>query len=154
MKHWIAGWSLLVVLVITGCDTVHHSQIQILAPKVERGTKPVATVPASERAVVKQILTDIATRHRFEDRTELSLIPETLCSFAQPDVKHPMSMKAWVVKDRISIDIFQRPPGAGETEAHRKLREEVMSALEKEFGRRLTLVHKMNQASGGAAADR
>jgi hypothetical protein len=154
MKHWIAGLSLLVVLVITGCDTVNHSQIQLRPAPVERGSKAVATVPASERATVKQILTDIATRHRFEDRTELSLIPETLCSFAQPDVKNPMSMKAWVVKDRISIDIFQKPPGAGETEAYRRLREEVMSALEKEFGRRLTLVHKMNQVGGGAAADR
>jgi len=152
MKHWIACSSLLVVLFVTGCDTVNHSQIQILAPKVERGSAAIATVPASERAAVKQIITDIATRLRFEDRTELSLVPETICSFAQPDVKYPMSIKAWVSKDRISIDLFQRPPETGETEAYRKLREQIMSELEKQFGNRLRLIHKMDQVTGGPSA--
>jgi hypothetical protein len=131
MKHWIAGLSLVVALVLTGCDTVNHSQLQVLPPKVERGTPAVATVPAAERMAVKQVL--------------------TICSFAQPDVKYPLRIVAWVTKDRISIDLFQKPPGTGETQAYRDLRVEVMSALDKQFGSRLTLVHKMNQAKGGPA---
>jgi hypothetical protein len=152
MKHWIAGLSLLLIVVATGCDSVNHSQLHILPPKVERGAPPVATVPAAERQTVKQILTEIALRHRFEDRTDLSLIPETICSFAQPDVKHPMRIVAWVSDNRISIDLFQKPPEAGETEAYRKLREEVMSALEKDFGGRLTQAGKLDQVSGGASS--
>jgi hypothetical protein len=151
MKHWIAGLSLVVALVVTGCDTVNHSQIQVVPPKTERGTPAVATVPAAERMAVKQVLTEIAVKHRFEDRTDLSLIPETICSFAQPDVKHPLRIVAWVTKDRISIDLFQKPPGTGETIAYRNLREEVMSALDKQFGSRLKLIHKMDQATGGPA---
>lgn len=149
MKHWIAGLSSLVLLVATGCDTVNHSQIQVLAPRPERGAT--AIVPAAERETVKRVLTDIATRLRFEDRTEISLTPGTICSYAQPDVKYPMSLKAWVAGDRISIDLFQRPPEAGETEAYRTLRHEIISQLKQHFGERLTLVHKMNQASGGTA---
>src|SRR5688572_19792619 len=137
MKHWIAGLSLVVALVATGCDTVNHSQLQVLPKKVERGTPTVATVSAAERQTVKQVLTEIALKHRFEDRTDLSLIPDTICSFAEPDVKFPKRIVAWVSKDRISIDLFQKPPEAGEPEAYRKLREEVMSALEKQFGDRL-----------------
>lgn len=147
MKHWIACLSLSAVLILTGCDTTNHSQIQLLAPRPERGAT--ATVPASERDAVKQVLTEIAIRLHFEDRTAISLTPDTICSFAQPDVKHPMSIKAWMAKDRISIDLLQRPPEAGEPEAYRKLREQIMTQLKERFGDRLQLVHKMNQIQSG-----
>jgi len=132
MKHWIACLTLLTSLLAAGCDTVNHSQLQVLPPKGE--TKARVTVPASERESVKKVLTDIATKLHFEDRTQLSLMPEIICSFAQPDVKYPMRVVAWVAKDRICIDLFQRPPEAGETEAYRKLRDEIMSELEKNSG--------------------
>ncbi len=149
MKHWIACLSSLVLLAVTGCDTVNHSQIQVLAPKpATRSATP--TVPASEIQAVKQVLSDIATRLRFEDRTGISITPGTICSYAQPDVKYPISIKAWVAGDRIAIDIFQRPPETGETEAYRKLRGEIMAQLKAQFGSRLQLVNKMNQASGGS----
>ena len=151
MKHWIAGLFMVLLIVATGCDTTNHSQIQIVPNLNERGKPTIATVPASDRAAVKQVLTEIATRLRFEDRTELSLIPETICSFSQVDVKNPMRMVAWVSKDRVSIDLFQKPPEAGETLAYQRLREEVMSELQKHFGDRLTMVHKMDQMSGPAA---
>ena len=152
MKHWIAGLSLVVALVVTGCDTVNHSQLQVLPPTVERGTPAVATVPAADRMAVKQVLTEIAVKHRFEDRTELSLLPETVCSFAQPDVKYPVRIVAWVTKDRISIDLIHNPPTTGETIAYRNLRDEIVSALNKQFGPRLKMIHKMDQATGGPAA--
>ena len=150
MKHWIACLSLSSVLLITGCDTTNHSQIQVLAPRPGRGAT--ATVPASEREAVKKTLTEIATRLRFEDRTALSLTPDTICSFAQPDVKYPMSIKAWMARDRISIDLLQRPPEAGEPEAYRKLREQIMTQLKERFGDRLQLVHKMNHAQSDQIA--
>jgi hypothetical protein len=148
MKHWIAGLFSALVLVLTGCDTTNHSQIQIRPPVTERGAPAVATVPASERAAVKQVLSELATRLRFEDRTAISLIPDTICSYAQPDVKHPIRIVAWATKDRISIDLFQKPPETGETEAYRKIREEIMATLRKQFGSRLSLIHKMDQVSG------
>jgi hypothetical protein len=150
MKHWIACLSSLILLTVTGCDTVTHSQLHVLAPKPER--RGTATVPAAERDTVKRILSDIATQHRFEDRTEISITPNTICSYAQPDVKHPISLKAWVAGDRICIDIFQRPPGTGETLAYRKLRDEIMAQLKEQFGSRLKLVHKMNQTGGGTGS--
>jgi hypothetical protein len=146
MKHWIACVSSLILLTLTGCDTVTHTQLQVRAPKPERGAT--ATVPASERETVKRVLTDIATQHRFEDRTEISITPNTICSYAQPDVKHPMSLKAWVAGDHICIDIFQRPPTTGETLAYRKLRDDVITQLREHFGNRLKLIHKMNQTTG------
>lgn len=144
MKHWIACLS-AVVLVVTGCDTVNHSQLQVLAPKPERGAT--VSVPAADREFVKQVLSDIATRHRFEDRTQLSLTPDTICSYAEPDVKYPMRMVAWVSQDRISIDLFQKPPETGETEAYRKLRSEIVAQLKDRFGNRLTMVGTINQTS-------
>ena len=150
MKHWIA--CLAVVVLLTGCDTVNHSQIQVLPPRGEEPTR--ATVPISEREAVKQVITEIATKLHYEDRTAISLTPETICSFAQPDVKNPISIKAWVTKDRISIDLFQRPPEAGETLAYQKLRDQVMAELKAQFGNRLTLVHKMDQTPGGPSASK
>jgi hypothetical protein len=148
MKHWIACLSSLALLALTGCDTVNHSQIQVLAPKPPTRSAA-AVVPASERDAVKRILTDIATRLRFEDRTAISITPDTICSYAQPDVKNPISIKAWVAGDRIAIDIFQRPPGTGETIAYRNLRDDVMAQLKGQFGPRLKLVHKMDQTGRG-----
>ena len=151
MKHWIACLS-WVVLFVTGCDTVTHSQLQVLAPKTERGRPAVLAVPAAERDAVKQVLSDIATKHHFEDRTGLSLVADTICSYAQADVKHPISLKAWVSKERILIDLFQRPPEAGETAAYRNLRTEIMSQLKERFGNRLQLVNTMNHVNGSQTA--
>jgi hypothetical protein len=149
MKHWIACLSFLALLATTGCDTVTHTQIHVLAPKPPtRSAK--ATVPAVERDTVKRILTDIATRLRYEDRTAISITPNTICSYAQPDVKHPISIKAWTAGDRIAIDIFQRPPSVGETIAYQKLRDDVMAQLKEHFGDRLKLVHKMDQTGSRA----
>ena len=150
MKHWIACLSAFSVLWVTGCDTTNHSQMQVLAPKVERGGT--VSVPAAERDAVKQLLSEIAVKHRFEDRTQISLIPEVICSYAQPDVKYPMRIVAWSSKDRISVDLFQKPPETGESEAYRKLRSEIMSGLQERFGKRLTLVQKMDQITSGSQA--
>jgi len=149
MKHWIACLA-VVALLLTGCDTVNHSQIQVLPPRGEEPSR--ASVPITEREAVKKVITEIATKLHFEDRTAISLTPETICSFAQPDVKHPISIKAWVTKDRISIDLFQRPPEAGETLAYQRLRDQIMGELKAKFGNRLTLVHKMDQTPGGPTA--
>ena len=149
MKHWIACLA-VVVLLVTGCDTVNHSQIQVLPPRGEEPAR--ASVPISEREAVKQAITEIAARLHYEDRTAVSLTPETICSFAQPDVKHPISIKAWVTRDRISIDLFQRPPEAGETLAYQKLRDQIMGELKAKFGNRLALVPKVEQTTGGPSA--
>jgi len=147
MKHWIACSLSLFALFVTGCDTVNHSQLQLMAPKSERGS--VAAIPASERDVVRQVITEIALRWRLEDRTSISLTPGTICSYAQPDVQHPISIKAWMAGDRVSIDILQPPPEVGESGAYQKFRNEVMAALKKQFGERLKLAEKMEQVTAG-----
>ena len=146
MKHWIACSLLVSVLFLTGCESVNHSQLQVMAPAAARGAA--VTVPASERAMVKLVITEIAQQWRLEDRTAISLTPETICSFAQPDVKHPISIKAWVAADRISIDIFQPPAEPGESNSYQRFRNQVMDALRIQFGDRLKQAQKLNQVSG------
>jgi hypothetical protein len=151
MKHWIACLSFVSLLWLTGCDTVNHSQLQIQAPRGEEKTR--VTVPASEREAVAQILKDLATKKHFEDRTQLSLIPDTICSHAQPDVRYPISMRAWVAKERIIIDLVQTPPdAAGESLTYQKLREELTAELEQQFGGRVALVGKTRQAESRIVA--
>lgn len=145
MKHWIACSLVLSALLLAGCDSVNHAQFHVLAPKVERGMT--ATIVTADREAVKQIVSEVAVRWRFEDRTAISLTPDTLCSFAQPDVKHPISVKAWMAGDRISVDIQQPPPEVGESAVYQRFRNEVMSGLEKHFGERVKQVQKMNQAT-------
>jgi hypothetical protein len=149
MKHWIAYLSLLPLLLLTACnsvfDPVNHTQLQVGVPKGEEKTR--MTVPASERETVSQVLKEVATRHHYEDRTAISLIPETICSYAQPDVKNPISFRAWVSHERIVVDVVQRRPDvAGESLAYSKLREELEDELNKHFGDRVNLVHKTKQA--------
>src|SRR5262245_7788001 len=159
MKHWMACLSFCAVLILTGCesvmtltgfDTVNHTQLQVVAPKAEQKTR--VTVPASDREAVKQALAEIGVKYHLEDRTKLSLVPETISSYAQPDVKYPIHFVAWAAKDRIVIDLFHKPPEVGETEAYRKMRDQIMEELEKHFGDRLVLVPKTNQIPGPAAS--
>lgn len=145
MKHWIACSLLVSVLFLTGCESVNHSQLQVMAPAAARGAA--VTVPASEREMVKLVITEIAQRWRLEDRTAISLTPDTICSFAQPDVKHPISIKAWVAADRISVDIFQPPAEPGESSSYQRFRNQVMDALRIQFGDRLKQAQKLNQVS-------
>lgn len=146
MKHWIACSLVLSALLLAGCDSVNHAQFNVLPPKVERGMT--ATIVTADREAVKQIVSEVAVRWRFEDRTAISLTPDTLCSFAQPDVKHPISVKAWMADGRISVDIQQPPPEVGESAVYQRFRNEILSGLEKQFGERVKQVQKMNQATG------
>lgn len=151
MKHWIACLSLSALSFLTACDTVNHSQLQVGVPKGEEKTR--LSVPAPERETVRQVLKELATRHHYEDRTAISLIPETIASYAQPDVKYPISIRAWVSKERIIIDLVQRrPDAAGETLAYSKLRDELMEALETNFGDRLRLMPKTKEAESRVVA--
>ncbi len=145
MKHWIACPLVLLTLILTGCDTVNHAQLQLSPAKVERGAT--ASIPAAERELVRQLVSEVAIRWRFEDRTGISLTPDTLCSYAQPDVRFPITVKAWVAGDRVSIDIQQPPPEVGESGAYQRFRNEVMGGLTKQFGERLKLMQKMDHVS-------
>jgi hypothetical protein len=145
MKHWIACPLVLSAWLLAGCDSVNHAQFHVVPPKVERGMT--ATIVTADREAVKRIVSEVAVRWRFEDRTAISLTPDTLCSFAQPDVKYPISVKAWMAGDRISVDIQQPPPEVGETAVYQRFRNEVISGLEKHFGERVKQVQKMNQTT-------
>ena len=70
MKHWIACLA-VVVLLLTGCDTVNHSQIQVLPPRGEEPAR--ASVPISEREAVKQVVSEIATKLHYDRPHEASL---------------------------------------------------------------------------------
>lgn len=145
MKHWIACPLVLSALLLAGCDSVNHAQFNVVPPKVERGMT--ATIVTADREAVKQIVSEVAIRWRFEDRTAISLTPDTLCSYAQPDVKYPISVKAWMADGRISVDIQQPPPEVGESAVYQRFRNDILSGLEKHFGERVKQVQKMNQAT-------
>lgn len=151
MKHWIAGSLLLVGLFTGGCDSINQSQIQI-APQRATGGTAVATVPASEREAVKKILAQIATKHKFADRTAISLHPDIICDYSQvtttqPPSKNPMRIAAWTHKDRIVVDLIQKSPEGGEPIAYQNLRDEIVSALQAQFGNRVVKMHKTQQAT-------
>jgi hypothetical protein len=149
MKHWIAIFGLGLILVTAGCDTVSHSQLRVAPPATERRAR--AVLPAADRQTVKQVLSEIGTKYRMEDRTSLSLIPDTLCAYSEVDKKNSMRFVAWVKDQNVYVDIFQRPPETGESEAYWNLREEIMRALDSQFGARFQMVPKMKQVSGGPA---
>jgi hypothetical protein len=146
MKHWIAILAVGLSLLTIGCDTVNHSQLRVAPPPTERRVR--AVLPAADRQTVKQILSEIGIKYRMEDRTALSLIPDTLVAYSELDKKNSMRFVAWVRDQNIYVDIFQRPPEVGETEIYWKLRADIMTALDSQFGSRLKMVPKMQQASG------
>ena len=145
MKHWIACSALGSLLLVAGCDSTSHSQLRVAPPPVERRAR--AVLPAADRDAIKQVLSEIGTKYRMEDRTSSSLVPDTLCSYQEIDKKHPIRFVAWVKDQNVYVDIFQRPPEAGETIAYQKVRSEIMSALDSQFGNRLQMVPKIDQAT-------
>lgn len=148
MKHWIACSALFSLLFVAGCESLTHSQLRVGPPPAERRAR--AVLPASDRETIKQLLSEIGTKHRMEDRTGASLVPDTLCSYQEIDKKYPLRFVAWVKDQNVYVDIFQRPPEAGETMAYQKLRDEIMTALDSQFGNRLQLVPKIDQVSSKA----
>ena len=126
---------------------MNHSQLRVAPPPAERRSR--AVLPAADRDAVKQVLSEIGTKYRMEDRTSLSLLPDTLCSYSEVDKKYPMRFVAWVKDQNVYVDVFQRPPEAGESLAYQKLRGELMSALDSQFGNRVQMVPKLNQVTGG-----
>jgi hypothetical protein len=148
MKHWIACLALGSILLVAGCDSMNHSQLRVAPPPVERRAR--AVLPAADRDAIKQVLSEIGTKHRMEDRTSLCLIPDTLCSYGEVDKKYPLRFVAWVKDQNVYVDIFQRPPEAGETIAYQKLRGEIMAALDSQFGNRLQMIHKIDQVTSKA----
>ena len=151
MKHWIACSLLIVAALGVGCDSINQSQIQVV-PGRQTGRASVASVPAAERTAVKQALAQVAAKHKFQDRTSLSLHPDVLCDYAQPTTvqprsKNPARLIAWVQKDRIVIDLTQKSIEGGESIAYQNLREEILTDLKDKFGGRVTVVPKTQHAT-------
>jgi hypothetical protein len=151
MKHWIACFLIVAGLSGSGCDSINRSQIQVLPGRSRAGTA-VATVPATEREAVKQVLQQIALKHKFEDRTALSLHPDVLCDYyqpvtVQPPSKNPMRLTAWVSGDRIAIDLSQKSVEGGESIAYQNLRKQIIDDLKERFGDRVAQVPKTRQVT-------
>ena len=130
---------------------MNQSQIQVLPGRRTGGTA-VATVPAAERAAVKQVLGQIAAKNKFQDRTSLSLHSDIICDYAQPTTiqppsKNPARLLAWVQKDRIVVDLIQKSVEGGESIAYQKLRDQILDDLKAQFGDRVTVVPKTRQAT-------
>src|SRR5262245_31111682 len=151
MKQWIACSLLAIGLLGVGCDSMNQSQIQVL-PGRTLGGSAVATVPATDRAAVKQALAQIASRNKLEDLTSLSLYPDVICDYAQPTTiqppsKNPARLVAWVQKDKIVIDLIQKSLEGGEPIAYQNLRSEILTALHEKFGSRVSVIPKPQHAT-------
>jgi hypothetical protein len=152
MKHWIACFVLVVLALIgAGCDSINQSQIQVLPGRTATGAT-IATVPASERDAVKQVLQEIALKYKLQDRTAQALYPGVICDYyqpvtIQPPVKHPIRLTAWVSGDRIVVDLMQKTIEGGEPMAYQNLRDEIVAGLQSRFGDRVTRVPKTQQAT-------
>jgi hypothetical protein len=137
---------LLAALLGAGCDTLNHVQYQVPASVSQTGAR--LTLAEADREFVKTKLAEIAARHRFEDRTQLSLIPDVLCVYAQADTYTPIRLAAWVKEDRIIVDLLQEPDTPGETLQYREVHAAIQTELKQHFGNRVIAPGTMQRTPG------
>ena len=150
MKHHIVTLGVLLGLVSAGCDTVNRTQYQVSGPASIEGVR--ASVSAADRAEVKEVLSAVATRLHFEDRTQVSLVPNTIVLFAQTERRDPVRILAWEKQGSIIIDITHTPTTPGETAFYRRVQSTVFTELQNRFGPRATIPARKSLATGVPAS--
>jgi hypothetical protein len=108
------------VLLCAGCDTINRSQYQVLGPARADGVR--LAVTAEQQQAVREVLQTVAKELRFQERTERSLVPNTIASYGEKDNLNPITFIAYVTKDTILIDILHSNTAVGESCAIAKSR--------------------------------
>ncbi|HEY2981475.1 MAG TPA: hypothetical protein VGJ22_09865 [Anaerolineales bacterium] len=116
-----------VLLLCAGCDTINHTQYQVLGRPTADGTR--LAVSAGQQEAVRQVLQTVAKQLRFADRTARSVVPNTLASYGETDKLNPITFVAYLNKDVILIDIVHKPTEIGESERYRKVQDAILSGL-------------------------
>jgi len=138
MKHWIACLPLFAALFLIGLRHGQpYSNPNPPPKKVHREHR--LTISASDREAVKQVLTDIATKRHFEERTQLSAhFPKTICSFrpTRREVSHAHRGLGGKGSDFPSTCSRSRRKSR-KPRLNVKLRDQIVSELQKQFRRPL-----------------
>ena len=145
MKHCIGWLGVLLVLLGTGCDTVNHTQYQLNGPPTAGGAR--TSVSAADSGQVREVLSAIAAKLRFEDRTAVSLKPKTIGLFVQQETREPVRIVAWEQDGRIAVEVTHAPSAPGESEYYRKVQDMVFTELQTRFGGRVAVPAWKNSPS-------
>ena len=124
----------------TGCRMVNQAQYQLAGSG--RGQNLQTTVTAADRQAVKSVLASTAATLKFQDMTELSLVPNVIGSWQQQDSENPIKLVARAVNDRVVIDLLHYPQTVGETLGYRTAKELLLENLRKKFGRKVVIIPK------------
>jgi hypothetical protein len=119
-----------------GCETLNYSQYQILGAVNDFGIR--ATVSASDRDTVKQIVSAAAAQFKLVDMTTSSIVPNTVAYYTQIDTPRPLEIKVYTSGDRLVVDVLQLSSG-GESLAFTRLKETIVRDLSVQFGPRMVV---------------
>ena len=144
-KHCPELFAALVVLLAAGCDTINHAQFQVAGQTAAGGTR--LAISSDDREAVRQIVQAAAQQLHYEDRLPLSLTPNTIASYAEPDNENPITILAWVKDQTIVVDIIHRPTDLGESSAYRKAHDLLLASLQNRFGTRVEVAPVDKQIS-------
>jgi hypothetical protein len=115
------------LLLGAGCDTINRSQYQVLGPARADGVR--LAVTSEQQEAVRDVLQSVAKDLRFQERTDRSLVPNTIASYGEMDNLNPITFIAYVKQDTILIDILHSPTEVGESLRYRKVRDAILSGL-------------------------
>ncbi len=144
-KHCPGLFTALVVLLAAGCDTINHTQFQVVGATAASGTR--LTISSDDRDAVRQVVQAAAQELHYEDRLAQTLMPNTIASYAEPDNENPITIVAWVKDQAIVVDIMHKPTEPGESSAYRKVHDLLLAALKNQFGARVEVAPHEKQIS-------
>jgi hypothetical protein len=124
----IAFVSSILVLLVAGCDSMNWQQYRIAG----------VTSASPDAAKLKSALKAVANQVGLKDRTEESLVQETLLFYTQPEVKHfRVDIGARFYHGDALVDLVA---GFGPTpRAYMQAKQFLPSVLSAEFNSRLTI---------------
>ncbi len=144
-RHCPELFAAFVVLLAAGCDTINHTQFQVAGQTAASGTR--LAISSDDREAVRQTVQAAAQELHYEDRLSLSLTPNTIASYAEPDNENPITIVAWLKDQTIVVDIIQKPTDLGESSAYRKVHDLLLASLKNRFGTRVEIVPLDKQIS-------
>ena len=123
---------------LNGCSTLNRMQFAVVPPKAPYGLK--TSLTDADRATVKDLLQQAASRQQLVDRTSKSMVPNTLAFYQSTDLTDPIKLVAWEQEGRILIDFMHASEELGEPLNFRQARERLKQDLQDAFGPRLRVI--------------
>lgn len=132
--------SLGLLLLGAGCASYNHTQYVMQGPPNIYGKRTPATPLQME--AVRQVMAEVAKRLKFQDRTERSVVPGVIGTYGEEDKLNPVSFTARLDRGIIVIDILHQPTSVGESQRYQKVRDAIVSELQKQFPNDLRMAER------------